>query len=125
MFIFSVASRQILMADFPIPTSIQYADIIRDGGSYWMAYTTADDEACELELRVKKNHNYDRIGYWPPTLSIYQRKNKVQLNWDDAEFLAGRLLKLLHPDIGWGGSKRAREMIAYLRAKGTLNTVDL
>lgn len=31
---------------------------------------------------------------------------------------------LLHPDIGWGGTKRAKEMIAYLEAKGTLDTTQ-
>lgn len=110
------------MANFPIPDSIQYADIIRDGGSYLLAYTSANDGICELELMVRLNHNLDRIGYWPPTLSIHQRKNKVQLNWDDAEFLAARFSMLLHPDIGWRGTKRAKEMIAYLQAKGTLDT---
>lgn len=124
MFVYLVASIETLMVNFPIPESIQYADICRDGGSYLLAYTTAGDGICELELRVRKNHNYDRIGYWPPTLSIDQSKKKVQLNWDNAECLAARFSKLLHPDIGWGGTKRTKEMIAYLRAKGTLKTTQ-
>ncbi|KAI9130619.1 hypothetical protein [Acaryochloris sp. CCMEE 5410] len=112
------------MDNLPIPESIQYADICRDGGSYLLAYTTANEGICELELRVRKNHNYDRIGYWPPTLWIGQSQNMLQLNWDDAEYFAARFSTLLHPDIGWGGTKRAKEMIAYLQAKGTLDTTQ-
>lgn len=91
------------MDNLPIPESIQYADICRDGGSYLLAYTTANEGICELELRVRKNHNYDRIGYWPPTLWIGQSQNMLQLNWDDAEYFAARFSTLLHPDIGWEG----------------------
>lgn len=112
------------MANYPIPTSIQNVDICRDGGTYVMVCSTTNGGTCELELLVRMNHNYDRVGYWPPTLLIHQSNIKIQLNWDDAEHLAKILSKLLHPHIDWGGSARAREMIAHLQAKGTLKATD-
>lgn len=55
------------MANYPIPTSIQNVDICRDSGTYVMVYSTTNGGTCELELLVRVNHSYDRVGYWSPT----------------------------------------------------------
>ena len=53
---------------YPEPTSINAADICRDGGSFILVYIDGTGAQHEVEVLVRKDENYEAIGYWPPSL---------------------------------------------------------
>ena len=109
----------------PRPVRITLADVMRDGGSYRLDYESNRGEAISALLRVITEGALRRVGYQAPRLSrcdpqTHEKIESWDLDWDEAEQLAGKLRPLLVTSgaISVGSVGRAREMILLLRRRG-------
>lgn len=112
----------------PRPVQITLADVLRDGGSYQMHYTSDRGEPIKVLLKVIREETASvmrRVGYHPPRLSRldpkkYEEIDSWEIEWDEAEQLAGLLRPLLVStgNIKVGSAARAREMILHLNRRG-------
>lgn len=103
---------------YPKPASIQTADICRDGGTFVLVYFDYSGAQHEVELRVRKDENYEVIGYWPPSLKSYETGELSLLDWDEAASLGERLAPLIGNAVEWGGPDRARQIVEVLSLRG-------
>lgn len=112
----------------PKPARIRFADVMRDGGSYVLAYDSENSLSVKILLRVIMTDKFQRIGYQKPQLTITDAISLKLINtriidWDDAKILGKLLAPLLSPfdkKIGGGGIPRATEMLHYLSLRGEL-----
>lgn len=102
------------------PVQIVMADILRDGGSYFMLYKGTDDFNYSLTLPVELNDDGIRIGYRNPTILNQEKGTSRTLAWQEAAALARMLMPLVNSTIGEGGPDRAMECLSYLRLDGHL-----
>lgn len=112
----------------PRPRSIRWADVMRDGGSYVLVYTTERQESVKLLLKVITTGTYIRTGYQRPLLvtvdpATGQKKARRELNWEEADQLGKLLLAVLATSNSppeKDGAARALELIRYLSLSGGL-----
>jgi hypothetical protein len=112
----------------PRPVSIRWADAMRDGGSYALAYDTERQETVKVLLKVITTDKLVRTGYRKPRLitidpATYTEKESREIDWEDAARLSDLLLAVLtiaKCPPAMGGAARASEMIRYLSRGGGL-----
>ena len=110
----------------PIPSRILWADVCRDGGSYELGYSDADNQQYRLRLPVQRGSKgffrktEHRIGYLQPTLDEGDRGDAKTLTWQEATELETQLRPLLNSTIAAGGPSRATEMLRFIRLRGGL-----
>ncbi|HEX9887213.1 MAG TPA: hypothetical protein VGA70_12030 [Longimicrobiales bacterium] len=111
----------------PEPVRIRYADVMRDGGSYALAYDSAEHEVIKVLLRVVRTDGLERTGYHKPQLITvdpvtYEEKSSREIDWDAADRLGYLLRPLVTSggEIKLGAAPRALEMIRYLSLRGGL-----
>ena len=100
------------------PVSITMADILRDGGSYFLLYEGSDSKRYSLSLPVEL-HNDVRVGYGNPVLRNPKDEATV-LSWTEAAALAQELVPLAMHLVLEGGQTRARECLSFLELGGAL-----
>lgn len=94
------------------------ADILRDGGSYFLLYEASDAMRYSVSLPVELRNDV-RVGYGNPF--VRNPKGEVTvLSWTEAAALAQELAPLVTQSVLEGEAMRARECLSFLTLGGRL-----
>lgn len=106
---------------YTTPKTICSADICRDGGSLVLTYADETGEQFEIELLVRKDDNYQVVGYHRPTVKRWSADGAWELTWAEASALSNELAKLISPGEEWKQTPlRAAQMVEALTLEGGL-----
>lgn len=108
---------------FPSIARIAMADVLRDGGSYFLLLEGKGGQIFTLRLPVKLSELGRRTGYGTPSFSEQVTGKSDSLNWNDAADLARMLEEICRGEIAEGGIRRAKECIALLAGAGSLSAL--
>lgn len=108
---------------FPSIVRIAMADVLRDGGSYFLLLEGKGGQIFTLRLPVKLSESGVRTGYGAPSFSEQATGKSHSLNWNDAADLAQMLVEVCTGVIAEGGARRAKECIALLAGAGSLSAL--
>lgn len=99
---------------------ILMADVLRDGGSYYMLLSEGSGVTTVLNLQVHLDEQGRRTGYMAPNLFNQSTEQRTELTWPEASALAQLLEPLCVEPIVEGGLPRARECLGLLARSGAL-----
>ena len=105
---------------FPTFDRILMADVLRDGGSYFMLLSDSSGATTALNLPVQRDGKGIRTGYSAPSLLNHVTDQRAQLTWSEAALLAQVLTPLCDDSVGEGGARRAKECVDFLARSGSL-----
>ena len=107
----------------PSIARIAMADVLRDGGSYFMVLEGEGGEVFMLRLPVLLSDFGKPTGYGVPSFSEQATGRSDLLSWNDAANLARMLGEICKGVIAEGGTLRAKECIALLAQAGSLTAL--
>ena len=99
------------------------ADVLRDGGSYFLLLEGEGRQIFTLRLPVQLSESGIRTGYGVPSFSEQATGESDLLSWNDAADLARMLEESCKGVIAEGGTRRAKECIALLAQAGSLSAL--
>ena len=105
------------------PTLILMADLLRDGGSYFLMYQADDQQRYSLRTQVRLDSGMKRLGYERPKVFCEATNFSRELTWAETQELGESLRSLNQAVVSEGGVKRLLECLEVFSKSGQLEHV--